>query len=124
MASEDHLQLDQTFEAQRDLVNRKIVPTVMESLDSITYPVAETIIYEMIHNRHKHQREDHLIKQRSSTFRDAQNRRKHMNSRRNDVSILFGSLCYFCIIFIIYYNYRNGGIVPKQLSIWSLSTIR
>ena len=99
------------------------MPTVMEFLDSITYPVAETIIYEMIHNRHKHQREDHLIKQRSLTFRDAQNRRKHMNSRRNDVSILFGSLCYFCFIFIIYYNYRNGGIVPKQLSIWSLSKI-
>src|SRR3990170_4225216 len=101
MASEDHLQLDQTFEAQRDLVNRKIVPTVMESLDSITYPVAETIIYEMIHNRHKHQRENHLIKQRSSTFRDAQNRRKHMNSRRNDVSILFVLFVIFAL-FLLY----------------------
>ena len=108
MLTADHLQLDQTFEAQRDLVNRNIVPTVMEALDSITYPVAETIIYDMIHNRHKYQREEHLIKQRSLTFQDTQNRRKYMNSRRNNVSILFSSLCYFCIIFIIYYNYRNG----------------
>ena len=113
MPTADHLQLDQTFEAQRDLVNRTIVPTVMEALDLITYPVAETIIYDMIHNRHKHRREEHLIKQRSVSFQDTQNRRKHMNSRRNDVSILFCSLYYFFIIFIIYYNYRNGRIGPK-----------
>ena len=113
MPAEDQLHLEETFEVQRDLVNRTIVLTVMESLDSIMYPVAETIIYDMIHNRHKHRREEHLIKQRSLTFQDTQNRRKHMNSRRNDVSILFGSICYFCFIFIIYYNYRNGRIVPK-----------
>ena len=113
MPTADHLQLDQTFESQRDLVNRTIVPTVMEALDSVTYPVAETIIYDMIHNRHKHRSEEHLIKQRLVSFQDTQNRRKHMNSRRNDVSILFGSLCYFFIIFIIYYNYRNGRIGPK-----------
>ena len=86
MPTADHLQLDQTFEAQRDLVNRNIMPTIMEALDSITYLVVKTIIYDMIHNRHKHRREEHLIKQRSLTFQDTQNRRKHMNSRRNDVS--------------------------------------
>jgi len=100
MPTVDHLQLDQTFEAQRDLVNRTIVPTVMEALDLVTYPVAETIIYDMIHNRHKHRREEHLIKQRSVSFQDTQNRRKHMNSRRNDVSILFCSLYYFFIILL------------------------
>ena len=41
-------------------------------LDSITYQVAETIIYDMIHNRHKHRREEHLIKQRSISFQDTQ----------------------------------------------------
>src|SRR5213595_1124194 len=72
----------------------------MEALDLVTYPIAETIIYDMIHNRHKHRCEEHLIKQRSVSFQDTQNRRKHINSRRNDVSILFYSLCYFFIIFI------------------------
>src|SRR6184192_277929 len=76
MPTADHLQLDQTFEAQRDLVNRTIVPIVMKALDLVTYPVAETIIYDMIHNRHKHQCEEHLIKQRSVSFQDTQNRRK------------------------------------------------
>src|SRR5205823_6256554 len=113
MPTADHLQLDQTFKSQQDLVNRTIVPTVMETLDSVTYPVAETIIYDMIHNRHKYRREEHLIKQQLVSFQDTQNRRKHMNSRRNNISILFSSLCYFFIIFIIYYNYRNGQIGPK-----------
>src|SRR2546421_2408693 len=101
MPTADHLQLDQTFESQRDLVNRIIVPTVMEALDLVTYPVAETIIYDMIHNRHKYRREEHLIKQQSVSFQDTQNRRKHMNSRRNDVSILFCSLYYFSL-FLLY----------------------
>src|SRR5438270_13360964 len=83
MPTTDHLQLDQTFEAQRDLVNRIIVLTIMEALDLVTYPVAETIIYDMIHNRHKHRREKHLIKQRSVSFQDTQNRRKHMNSQHS-----------------------------------------
>ena len=61
MLTADYLQLGQTFEAQRGLVNRTIVLTVMEALDLVTYPVAETIIYNMIHNRHKYQREEHLI---------------------------------------------------------------
>ena len=67
------MQLDQTFEIQRDLVNRTIVPTVMEAFDLVTYPVAETIIYDMIHNRHKYRREEHLIKQHSVSFQDTQN---------------------------------------------------
>ena len=74
------MQLGQTFETQQDLVNRTIVLTVMEALESVTYPVTETIIYNIIHNRHKHWREEHLIKQRSVSFQDTQNRRKHMNS--------------------------------------------
>src|SRR5437588_2161819 len=101
MPTADHLQLDQTFESQRDLVNRTIMPTVMEALDLVTYPVAETIIYNMIHNRHKHRHEEHLIKQRSVSFQDTQNRRKHMNSRRNNVSILFCSLLFFHYFYYI-----------------------
>jgi hypothetical protein len=86
MPNENQLQLDQTFESQRNLVTNTIVPTVMKALDKDMFSVAEGIVYEMIHNRHKHQREEYLKKQQSSAHRDKQNRRKHLNSRRNDVS--------------------------------------
>jgi hypothetical protein len=65
-----------------------MVPAVMEALDSDTFPVVETIVYDMIHNRHKHQREEYLKRQQSSTFQDEQARRKHSNSRRNDVILI------------------------------------
>ena len=58
----------------------------MKSLDLDIYPVSEIIIYNVIHNRHKQQREEYLKKQRSTTLQDQEARRKHMNSRRNDVS--------------------------------------
>ena len=86
LPSESRLKLDKTFDAQRRLVNNTIIPAVMEALDSDMFPVAEAIIYDMIHNRHKHQREEYLKKQQSSTFQDKEARRKHLNSRRNDVS--------------------------------------
>lgn len=86
MPTEKHLKLDETFDDQKNLVNNTIVPTVMETLDAETFPVAEAIVYEIVHNRHKHQREEHLRKQQSEKFQDEQSRRKHSNSRRNDVS--------------------------------------
>jgi hypothetical protein len=58
----------------------------MSALDSDTFPVTEGIVYDMVHARHKHQREEHLKKTRSTNFQDEQARRKHLNSRRNDVS--------------------------------------
>ena len=67
-------------------MNSTIVPTVMETLDLVMFPVAETIVYDMIHNRHKHQREEYLKKQQSPNTQDKNARRKHQNSRRNDVS--------------------------------------
>jgi hypothetical protein len=86
MSPENQLQLDKTFEEQRNLVNSIIVPTVMKSLDPNTFPIAETIVYEMVHNRHKHRREEYLTKQRSERHQNEQLKRKHLNSRRNDVS--------------------------------------
>jgi hypothetical protein len=86
MPDENQLQLDQTFESQRNLVTNTMVPTVMKTLDKDMFSVTEGIVYEMIHNRHKHRREEYLKKQQLSVFQDKQNRRKHLNSRRNDVS--------------------------------------
>ena len=96
MDSGNRLKLDQTFEAQKDLVNATIVPTVMESLDMETFPVSESIVREMIHNRHKHQREEYKIKQKSESFQDQRKRKKHMTSRRNDVSNEIVLLSFFC----------------------------
>ncbi|PKY61398.1 hypothetical protein RhiirA4_522086 [Rhizophagus irregularis] len=81
--AESRLNLDNTFESQRNLVNGTIVPTVMNALDSDTFPVTEGVIYDIIHIRHKHQREEHLKKSRNEEYQDEQTRRKNLNSRRN-----------------------------------------
>jgi hypothetical protein len=64
------------------------MPAVMEALDSEIYKVSEQVVYEMIHNRHKHQREEHKKAQQSETYQNEQKKRKHLNSRRNDVSAM------------------------------------
>ena len=87
MQASRRLKLDQTFDDQKHLVNNTIVPTVMEALDAEVFQVTEAVVYEIIHNRHKHQREEYLKKQQLEQIQDEQNRRKHSNSRRNDVSI-------------------------------------
>ncbi|RGB32160.1 hypothetical protein C1646_790926 [Rhizophagus diaphanus] len=85
--TEEQLKLDETFNSQQNLVNNTIVPTIIKTLDLDIYPISEAIVYDMIHNRHKHQREEFLKKQKETFFQDEQARRKHMNSRRNDIKI-------------------------------------
>jgi hypothetical protein len=85
----------------------------MEALDKETFSVGETLLYEMIHNRHKHQREEHLRKSQPIQQQDEQSRRKHMNSRRSDVSngsILIGSLLFLLLIisYIITETYKSN----------------
>jgi hypothetical protein len=97
MPNDCQLDVDKTFENQKNLINNSIVPTVMKALDKNTFPVAETVIYELIHARHKHRREEHLNSQQSEEIKDGQKRRKHLNSRRNDVRdepVLFGFLLF------------------------------
>ena len=114
MPNTSQLDLDKTFENQRNLVNNTIVPTVMQTLDRVTFLVGETVIYEMIHNRHKHKREENLKKNRSAEYQDEQNRRKHLNSQRNDISDIPVYLFIVIIFtFITFYNYRNKRIVLK-----------
>ncbi|CAB5383755.1 unnamed protein product [Rhizophagus irregularis] len=83
--TKEQLKLDETFDSQQNLVNNTIVPTIMKTLDLDMYPISEAIVYDMIHNRHKYQREEFLKKQKETSFQDEQARRKHMNSRRNDL---------------------------------------
>ena len=103
MLTDSHLELDQTFEAQHNLVNKVIVPTIMEALDSKLFPVGETVIYDMLHSRHKHQREEYLKKRQSEEFQDKQARRKHQNSRRNDVCDYYCFNSFILLIFLFYY---------------------
>ena len=58
----------------------------MSALDLDTFPVTDGIIYDLIHIRHKHQREEHLKKLRDEAYQDKQTRRRNLNSRRNAVS--------------------------------------
>lgn len=97
MPSETQLKIDDTFENQKNLINVTIVPTVMRTLDKNMYPVSETIVYNMIHSRHKHQREEYLNKQQPVAKQSKKARKKHLTSRRNDVSnepVLFSSVYY------------------------------
>jgi hypothetical protein len=76
--------VEKTFEAQENLVNNVIILTVMKSLDMKTFPVSESIVREMIHSRHKHQREEHKLKQKTPVELDKHYRKKHLTSRRNE----------------------------------------
>ena len=58
MPKEAQLDVEKTFEDQKDHVTKNIMPTLMKTLDLVTYPIGEGVIYEMIHTRHRHQREN------------------------------------------------------------------
>lgn len=79
------MELNKTFEQQVNLVNNVIVPTAMNTLDQDTFPVLDSIVYDIIHKLHRHRREEYLMKLRSETEQEAQKRRKHRNCRRSEV---------------------------------------
>ena len=89
MPLEHQLDIEQTFESQKDLVTQTIVPSLMKTLDLVTYPVGEGVIYEMIHRRHRHKREHNRIKKKSEGERKMEAERKHRNSRKLEVNINF-----------------------------------
>jgi len=78
--------LGRTFVQQRDLVNTVIVPTIMGQINIEVFPIVDGIIYDMIHNLHRHRREEFRKESRSATYKKGQEKRKHSNTRRHDVS--------------------------------------
>ncbi|CAG8559773.1 30275_t:CDS:2, partial [Racocetra persica] len=68
--SQDQLRLDQTFYLQKNLTTNTIIPIIIKALDLHTFPVSENIIYDRVYIRHKHQREEYLIKQQSKEYQD------------------------------------------------------
>jgi hypothetical protein len=87
MAPENQLDINKTFESQKDLVTKTIVPSLMKVLDLGTYPVGEGVVYEMIHRRHRHQRDNLRSKNKSESDKKREAERKHSNSRRLEVNI-------------------------------------
>ena len=86
MSEDSQLNIKQTFESQRNLVNGTLIPTVQLNLNQSTFPVDDGIIYDIIHARHRHQRESYLSGLRTPEDQDRQARRRHMNARARDVS--------------------------------------
>ena len=87
MEPECQLNLEQTFEFQKDLVIKTIIPNLMKTLDLDTYPIGEGVVYEMIHQRHRHQRDNLRNKNKSENEKKRETERKHRNSRRLEVNI-------------------------------------
>ena len=58
----------------------------MKNIDNNIFHITSEIIYDIIHSLHRHRREEHLKKDRSLPEKKLQNKRKHSNSRRHDVS--------------------------------------
>ena len=94
---ESQLDTNKTFESQKDLVVKTIVPNLMKTLDLDTYPIGEGVIYEMIYQRHRHQRENFCNKNKSQSERKREAERKHKNSRRLEVNIML-----YLLVIVIY----------------------
>lgn len=58
----------------------------MNILNRETYPVSESVIYKMIHQRHRHQRENKKNKDKPVEDMKKRKRQKHANARRSEVN--------------------------------------
>jgi len=87
MPPENQLDIERTFESQKDLVTQTIIPTLMKTLDLVTYPVGEGVIYDMIHRRHRHRRDNDRNRKKEENEKKRDAGRKHRNSRRLEVNI-------------------------------------
>ena len=65
MPPENQLNIEQTFESQKELVTQTIIPVLMKTLDLVTYLVGEDVVYDMIHRRHRrHKKENNKNKKK------------------------------------------------------------
>jgi hypothetical protein len=109
MAEDSQLDVRQTFQSQRDLVNNILIPTLQSNLGQLTFSVDDNILYDIVHARHRHQRESYLLRLRDDDDQDRQARRKHKNARARDVSDrLIVTFIAISSINIVLYAYRKG----------------
>jgi hypothetical protein len=75
MAENSQLDVRQTFQSQRDLVNNILIPTLQSNLGQLIFSVDDNILYNIIHARHHHQRESYLLRLRDDNDQDRKERR-------------------------------------------------
>jgi nickel-dependent lactate racemase len=88
MPESGRLNVNETFDSQKGLVTAKIIPALLKELDPATYPIGEGVLYEIIHQRHRHQREEMLRKKKGESNQAKESIRRHGNSRRKEVTAL------------------------------------
>jgi hypothetical protein len=87
MPPENQLNIERTFESQKDLVTQTIIPALMKTLDLVTYPIGEGVIYDMIHRRYRHRRDNDRNRKKEENEKKRDAGRKHRNLRRLEVNI-------------------------------------
>jgi hypothetical protein len=60
----------------------------MGNINTNIFPITDNVIYQIIHALHRHRREEFLKKEKSPAYNKEQDKRKHSNARRYDVSFL------------------------------------
>ncbi|CAG8820244.1 15781_t:CDS:1, partial [Dentiscutata erythropus] len=78
---EYQLKLQETFEDQRDLVKISILSRITNTLDKTTFPVVDGVIYKILHQLHRHRRDEFITEQKPAIVVDKHKRRKHNNGR-------------------------------------------
>lgn len=83
MPANVQLDINETFESQKKMVTQTIIPALFKVLDQPL--IGEGVLYEILHQRHRHQREELMMKQKDNTEQVKEKMRRHGNSRRNEV---------------------------------------
>ena len=81
MPEKAHLDVSETFESQKALVTTLIILALFKVLDPVTYLIGEDILYEMIYQRHRHQREEFLNTKKDKAELKKVTKRRHAVSR-------------------------------------------
>ena len=68
--------MQQTFVQQRERMINEIIPSIMKNIDNNIFHITSEIIYDIIHSLHRHRREEHLKKDRSSPEKKLQKKKK------------------------------------------------
>jgi hypothetical protein len=88
MPQEAQMNVSETFESQKELVVKTIVPTIKQLLNHDVYPISENVIYEILHRRHRSQRDTYRISRKPDDERKKESKRKYSNTRRSEVFII------------------------------------
>lgn len=65
MPKEGQIDPSKTFESQKELVIKTIIPTIKKLLDPEVYPVGENVLYQIIYRRHRSQRNTYRISKKT-----------------------------------------------------------